>query len=101
MTQFNAIAYLESLHTKQIMGLRDTLYRLSPWSYKTEDDMTVRDKQYCGVLYLCERSDMKITMADIKKVLLNRPHIPNSKEAKVLRQERATFGKKNKKKMLY
>ena len=100
MKQFNAVAYLETLHTKQILGLKNSIHKLSQWSHKMEDGVLVRDKQYSGILYLCERSDMKITMADIKKVLLNRPHVPNYKEAKVLRQERATFGKKNKKKML-
>lgn len=101
MKQFNAVAYLENLHTKQILDFRKSIYRLSHWSYKTENDVMVRDKEYSGVLYLCENTDMKITMEDIKKVLQNRPHVPNSKEAKILRQERANFGKKNKKKMIY
>jgi hypothetical protein len=79
MTQRNsAQKYLEKLHTRQLLKLRDRVYRvcnfngnlpLNPFVNVT-DSLTVR-------------------VSEIRRELSKREHIPNKAEAKKIRQEKA------------
>lgn len=100
MSNQQTLTYLEQLHTKQLLDLKRTVYRLS-YPYKMVNGVQVRDVQQGGVFYPWPNSNIAVTLEDIKHVLSNRPHIPNSKEAKTLRQERACFNKKPLKTMKY
>lgn len=71
--KWDPIAYLKNLHTRQIMDLRNACYRYG------HDMVDVSD---CG-------QGPDITIDQIKEVLATREHIPNKKEAKVIRQQKA------------
>ncbi len=83
MTSRNsAQAYLEKLHTKQLLQLRDAAYRVSCIGMDTD-----REAVYDVTDVLTVR------MSEIKRELGKREHVPNKAEAKKIRQEKA----KNKK----
>jgi hypothetical protein len=79
MTQRNsAQKYLEKLHTRQLLKLRDSVYRVCDYGlsrgfqpvYDVTDTLSVR-------------------AYEIKRELSKREHIPNKAEAKKIRQEKA------------
>lgn len=96
---FDVKAYLEGLHTKQLLALRKSIYRVSPWSYEREEDscQIVRKEQRGGVYYLFESYspiNSGVTIEMLREVLAKREHVPNKAEAKALRRERAFTGKR-------
>ena len=70
---WDPIAYLEALHTRQIMNLREAAHRYGHDAVHLED----------GV------AEHYITGDQIRQVLASREHIPNKVEAKVIRQQKA------------
>lgn len=70
---WDPIAYLEGLHTRQIMDLRNDCYKFS----------------YDMVNMIEYPPYNPITLDQIRQVLATREHIPNKAEAKILRQQKA------------
>lgn len=77
MTPWDPIAYLNSLHTRQIMNLRNDCY-----SYGHDEVRMLDHEPYHA-----------ITLDQIREVLSTREHIPNKAEAKVIRQQKAAAGR--------
>ncbi len=73
LSTWDPITYLESLHTRQIMQLREDAHRYGHDAVHLED----------GV------AEHYITGDQIRQVLATREHIPNKAEAKVIRQQKA------------
>lgn len=73
LSTWDPIAYLEGLHTRQIMNLRDDAHR-----YGND-----------GVNLLDHEPYHTVSLDQIRQVLATREHIPNKAEAKVIRQQKA------------
>ena len=78
MEQYNwdPVAYLKGLHTRQIMELRRYAHMMI-WDDGVWADRIGRQRW--------------ITMQQLKDELALREHIPNKKEAKAIRQAKAKF----------
>ena len=81
---WDPIAYLKSRYTRQLLGLRNRIYavnghgsslpELNPnASYDVSDN----------------HQGMNVTMSQVKAELATRPHVPNKKEARAIRQAKA------------
>jgi hypothetical protein len=66
------VEYLQTLHTKQILNLKN--------------EHKGRLRQWGGIGETYKGNDVVITLEDIKQVLSERPHIPRQLEAKRIRQ---------------
>lgn len=77
--------YLATLHTRQLLKLRDKAYAVSNAGGLLAPDRMA----YVDVL-----PTLSVSVGDIKAELATRPHVPNKAEAKKLRQ-RAAHEKKN------
>ena len=83
MTSRNsAQAYLEKLHTKQLLQLRNAAYRVSCIGMDTD-----REAVYDVT------DDLTVRISEIKRELSKREHVPNKAEAKKIRQEKAKNNK--------
>ena len=69
---WDPIAYLQGLHTRQLMNLRDECFRYG----------------HNGV-YINSANDKWIELDEVNIVLSGREHIPNKAEAKTIRQQKA------------
>jgi hypothetical protein len=79
MTQRNsAQKYLEKLHTRQLLKLRDRVYRVCNYGL-THGFQPVYDVT----------DTLSVRAYEIKRELSKREHIPNKAEAKKIRQEKA------------
>jgi len=68
-------SYLNGLHTKQLLQLRDRI-------------------QASGdTLYHVEEAGLDVTKEEVKHVLATREHVPNKQEARLIRQEKAKGGR--------
>lgn len=72
-TDWDPIAYLGGLHTKQIMNMRDEAYHYG------HDQVNMLDHPPYN----------PVTMDQIREVLATREHIPNKAEAKEIRRQKA------------
>jgi hypothetical protein len=66
------VEYLQTLHTKQILNLKN--------------EHKGRLRQWGGIGETYKGNDIVITLEDIKQVLSERPHIPRKLESKRIRQ---------------
>lgn len=80
---WNAEEYLKSPHTKQLLNLRDAIYRVSGINHydipESEAGYDITNNHQGAV----------VTLAQVKAELATRPHVPTKAEAKVIRQQRA------------
>jgi len=74
---FDPIAYLEGLHTRQLMNLRNDCFRFG----------------HNGV-FINSANDKWVSVEEVNQVLSTREHIPNKREAKEIRQK-AAHAKRN------
>jgi hypothetical protein len=94
---WDPIKYLQGRHTKQLLGLRDELYKMNGGgryihpAQGTENQAAEED--YAILDVMGDHSGCVVTLAQIKAELATRPHVPNKAEAKVIRQERAKAGR--------
>jgi hypothetical protein len=80
---WDPVEYLKSLHTKQILAIRDAIYRVSGINrYDIPETEAGYDPFDSG-------GRCWVTLAEVKAELALRPHVPNKAEAKVIRQEKA------------
>ena len=70
-------AHLNTLHTKQLLAMRKSLYATGGKLWMDDND----------------QRGSTISLADIKEILNTRPHIPNKKEGKDIRRSNAMRGK--------
>jgi hypothetical protein len=84
-TPWNAVEYLKKRHTKELLNIRDMIYRVSGYNYYDVTDGEVG----CDPLSDCSGGRCWVTLEQVKAELATRPHVPNKAEAKVIRQQRA------------
>ncbi len=77
--------YLASLHTRQLLKLRDKAYAVS-----NAGGLLAPDR----MAFVDVSPTLSVSVADIKGELATRPHVPNKAEAKKQRQQ-AAHEKKN------
>lgn len=83
---WNPIEYLKKLHTRQLLNLRNRIYRVSGgYWYKPENKMVYDVSE--------NHQGMIVSLKQVKAELATREHVPNKKEAKALRQQRAKEGR--------
>lgn len=92
---FNATEYLQNLHTKQLLQLRDKIYKITP----SDDEKPIFSSEEQRYQYFKD-SEAKydvsnsfknwyVTLNDVRRELKTREQIPNKAEAKLIRQQRA------------
>ncbi len=92
MNEFNAQEYLKKLHTKQLLNLRDKIYKVKPdpkFICSTEEETL--DNQYGKYDVSDSFKNWYVSMPEVKAELKTREHVPNSAEAKEIRQQKAKF----------
>lgn len=80
---------LKMMHTKQLLNRRNYLYKL--WhkgEFRNKRDIWDGEDDY-EILYDADETTAIQEKVDIKTILATRPHIPNKKESKVIRQNKA------------
>lgn len=83
--KWDGAAYLKTRHTRVLMKMRESVYRVNGgryFEYSENNDAEVfydpfNDGRVC------------VSLAQIKAELATREHVPNKKEAKRIRQQRA------------
>lgn len=92
---FDPSAYLKELHTKQLMQLRDKIYKITPQKdsnlhFSSEHEMYLHSIN-SEPKYDVSNSfkEWYVTLNDVRRELKTREHIPNKEEAKEIRQQRA------------
>ncbi|MBD2297600.1 hypothetical protein H6G80_07250 [Nostoc sp. FACHB-87] len=76
----NGIDWLRTLHTKELLGVRNNCYEV----FRYPDDYVIYNNGDFP-----PGSGIKITYAELKQVLSERPHVPNKAETKRIRQKAA------------
>lgn len=84
-SNWNAVEYLKKRHTKELLNIRDMIYRVS--GYNRYD--IPEDEVGCDPINDYSGGGCWVTLAQVKAELATRPHVPNKAEAKAIRQERA------------
>jgi hypothetical protein len=80
--KWEPVAYLRTRHTHVLMKMRESAYRCSGRNtYALKDEEVFYDPFDTRLHY--------VSLAQIKAELATREHIPNKKEARKIRQERA------------
>ena len=88
--EFNAQEYLKGLHTKQLLLLRDKIYKTKKdSSVIVSNEQESLDNQYGKYDVSDKFQDWYVSLKDVKNELKTREHIPNAKEAKEIRQNKA------------
>lgn len=82
---WDPIAYLKSRHTRQLLQIRDMIYRVSGYNRYIIPENEVG----CDPINDYSGGGCWVTLEQVKAELATRPHIPNKKEAKAIRQARA------------
>jgi hypothetical protein len=77
-TRDSAKAYLEKLHTRQLLNLRDHAFAICKPTRTLPKDPSI-DVTDC----------LSVRVSEIRYELSKREHIPNKAEAKKIRQEKA------------
>ncbi|MBE9205625.1 hypothetical protein IQ244_03690 [Nostoc sp. LEGE 06077] len=76
----NAIDWLRTLHTKQLLGIKNDCYE----GFFHRGGYVIYNNGYFP-----QGSGIKITYEELKQVLSERPHVPNGAETKRIRQKAA------------
>lgn len=80
--KWDGVAYLKTRHTRVLMQMRESAYRCSGRNeYDLSDEEVFYDPFDTRLNY--------VSLAQIKAELATREHVPNKKEARAIRQERA------------
>jgi hypothetical protein len=80
--KWDGAAYLKTRHTRVLMQMRESAYRVTAYNrYALRDDEVFYDPFDSGLNY--------VSLAQIKAELATREHVPNKKEARQIRQARA------------
>jgi hypothetical protein len=83
--KWDPVAYLSTRHTRVLMKMRESVYRCGGYNYYEyggfKDEETFYDPLGDGRNF--------VSLAQIKAELATREHVPNKKEARKIRQERA------------
>lgn len=97
--EFNKHEYLKNLHTKQLLNLRDEIYKITPSEEEkkllrpiiSSEEELYRYLNESEVHYDVSNSfkNWYVTLNDVREELKTREHIPNKTEAKEIRQHRA------------
>lgn len=85
MEPWDPVAYLKTQHTRVLMQMRVSAYRCGGYNYKYDRAMTDEEVFYDPF----DSHTNYVSLAQIKAELATREHVPNKKEARVLRQQRA------------
>jgi hypothetical protein len=79
---WDGVAYLRTRHTRVLMQMRESAYRCSGRNtYALADEEVFYDPFDTRMHY--------VSLAQIKAELTTREHVPNKREARKIRQERA------------
>jgi hypothetical protein len=79
---WDGAAYLRTRHTRVLMKMRESVYRVSGYNrYELKDEEVFYDPFVTHLNY--------VSLAQIKAELATREHIPNKKEARQIRKARA------------
>ncbi|QBQ74822.1 hypothetical protein BcepSauron_442 [Burkholderia phage BcepSauron] len=79
---WDPVAWLKTQHTRVLMKMRVGVYRCTGHNrYDIPDEELYYDPFDGGLRY--------ITLAQLKAELATREHVPNKKEARAIRQQRA------------
>ena len=70
MNKQERFAYLRGLHTRELLSMRDYCYKM-------------------GGQFSPFDNGVKFSLGEVKKELETREHVPNKKEARQIRQEKA------------
>lgn len=90
MTEFNSQEYLKTLHTKQLLALRDEIYKVKPDpAIIPSNEQEQMDNKYGKYDVSDSFKSWYVSLAEVKTELKTREHVPNAKEAKEIRQIRA------------
>lgn len=81
---WNAVEYLKTLHTRQLMNIRRNIFTITQ-----HEDRHMRSERRMWINMFDKNSGCTVTMQQLKAELATREHIPNKAEAKVLRQQLA------------
>lgn len=79
--------YLKSRHTKQLLNLRDTIYRVSGINHYDIPESEA------GYDITNNHQGAFVTLAQVKAELATRPHVPTKAEARIIRQQKAQQGR--------
>lgn len=92
---FDKHVFLKGLHTKQLIQLRDKIYKV-PKSYDPVPMATSEEEDYAQMCAAIPQYDVSdafkghyVSLIDVKRELSTREHVPNKAEAKEIRQQRA------------
>lgn len=87
---FNAQEYLKGLHTKQLLALRDKIYKTKrDLSFVASNEQETLDNQYGKYDVSHNFKNWYVSLKEVKAELNTREHVPNAREAKEIRQNKA------------
>lgn len=82
---WDPIEYLKKRHTKELLNIRDMIYRVSGYNHYDVTDGEVG----CDPINDYSGGRCWVSLEQVKAELATRPHIPNKTEAKAIRQAQA------------
>jgi beta-N-acetylglucosaminidase len=85
VTDWDGAAYLRTRHTRVLMKMRESAYRCGGYNYATDEERTDAEIFYDPF----DTQLHYVSLAQIKAELATREHVPNKREARAIRQERA------------
>lgn len=86
IVKWDGVAYLRTRHTRVLMQMRESAYRVSGYNYAADRGKTEGEIFYDPF----DTGQNYVSLAQIKAELATREHVPNKKEARQLRQQRAS-----------
>jgi hypothetical protein len=82
---WDPVAWLKTSHTRVLMKMRERVYRTGGYNYYEYGPTTDEECLYDPF----DTNKNFVSLAQIKAELATREHVPNKKEARAIRQERA------------